>query len=77
MSCSVISDQINIVMDSRAENQPELSTGGSALQNPDLSRAKLGAMLRRKPRTSQKKTRNTFWSAFIACHAEQHANSND
>jgi hypothetical protein len=79
MSCSVISDKINIVMDSQIAEQARPLTGGSALQNPDLSRAKLGAMLRKRSRASAspKSSRKTFWTAFTNFHADQHANCND
>ena len=77
MSCSVISENINIVMDSQATMPDRSPITGSALQNPDISRANLGAILRRKTRRSPKKAQNLFWTAFTAYHAEQHANCND
>ncbi|HTK85436.1 MAG TPA: hypothetical protein VL625_10160 [Patescibacteria group bacterium] len=78
MSCSVISDKINIVMDNQVEGGKGPLTG-SALQNPDISRAQLGAMLRRRARTasSPKSARKTFWTAFTNFHAEQCANCNE
>lgn len=78
MSCSVISDKINIVMDAQVEGGKGPLTG-SALQNPDISRAQLGAMLRRRARTtsSPKSARKTFWTAFTNFHAEQCANCNE
>ena len=77
MSCSVISDKINIVLDSQADIPQRSLASGSALQNPDLSRAKLGAILRKRPRSSPKKAHNLFWSAFTAYHADQCANCNE
>ena len=77
MSCSVISDKINIVLDSQADTPASGILAGSALQNPDLSRAKLGAILRKRPRSSPKKAQNLFWSAFTAYHADQCANCNE
>lgn len=78
MSCSVISDKINIVMETPAEERTAPLTG-SALQNPDISRARLGAMLRRGARAtaSPRTTRKTFWTTFVNFHAEQHANCNE
>jgi hypothetical protein len=77
MSCSVFSDKINIVMDSQVDTPVPGLAAGSALQNPDLSRAKLGAILRQRPRSSPKKAHNLFWSAFTAYHADQCANCNE
>lgn len=49
----------------------------SALQNPDLSRMHLASMLRqaRKKQRSDK-SRETYWSAFMAHYVSQNANGN-
>lgn len=52
----------------------------SALQNPELSRAALAAMLRRAERTSKEKnTENCsdYWATFLARYVEKNANTND
>ncbi len=53
----------------------------SALQNPDLSRAALAAMLRRGERTTKEQDshRGTgdYWSSFMASYVQKSANTND
>ena len=50
----------------------------SALQNPELRRLELAAMLRRalKKQLSQK-SRRTYWSAFMSSYVRENANNND
>jgi hypothetical protein len=76
MTCSVISENINIVVDNTAEIDRAPLTG-SALQNSDINRAQLGTLLRRQVRSSASSTRRVFWSSFMSCYITQHANSND
>lgn len=74
MTCSIIGNNVQVLMPSQNDTAP---VTGSALQNPDLSRAQLGALLRRKsPTISQKSTQRTFWSSFMAQVVASNANSN-
>ncbi|MCB9990001.1 MAG: hypothetical protein H6867_01315 [Rhodospirillales bacterium] len=51
---------------------------GSALQNPELRRLELVAMLRRAARRAQsKKSKKTYWAAFMSGYVGKNANSND
>ena len=49
----------------------------SALQNPDLSRAQLAALLRRAARRQDsEKSQKTYWSAFMTQYVTRNANCN-
>ena len=79
MSCSVISEDIKIVMNSsiKQEKPRPRANYSSALQNPDISRVQLAALLRRRnPAGGENKSRRTFWSAFMANVVDSHANGN-
>jgi hypothetical protein len=77
MGCSVFSEDIKILLDAGQTGITAPAAYGSALQNPDISKVQLAAMLRRRVRPSVSKTRKTFWSSFMDRYVLQHANSND
>ena len=72
----ITTNTVTIMMD-RDASSPATNQGGSALQNPDLSRAALASMLRRggKP-ASGTKQKAVFWSSFLSYYATSCANSN-
>lgn len=50
----------------------------SALQNPELRRIELAAMLRRALKKQKSaKSQKTYWSAFMANYIHKNANSNE
>ncbi len=88
MSLSIVSDRIRVLMehtDTRLhmmladDESTEIWTAGSgsALQNPDLSRAQLAALLRGGARKEAQKANKTCWNALIENCASRSANSND
>lgn len=52
----------------------------SALQNPDLSRAALAAMLRRGKKNARdneiRRSEADYWASFLASYVQENANSN-
>ena len=75
MNCVVISEKIDPVM-SRQDAVPT-AYSGSALQRPDISRARLDALLRRQMPARDGADRRTFWTAFLSHYAASRANAND
>ncbi len=75
MNCSIISDTVKVILEQSDKNSKPAQ--GSALQSPDVSRARLHAMLRRSMGESSARRRKTQWAAFIAGYKDQQpANSN-
>ena len=51
---------------------------GSALQNPEMRRLELVAMLRRSLKKQlSRKSQQTYWAAFMSDYIHKNANSND
>lgn len=81
MGFSVISDNIKIVVNTDAGAEKAARTPvtyRSALQNPEISRIQLAALLRRKLRNPPKSAQNgkNFWNRFMAGYKSAHANTN-
>lgn len=65
------------LLQSRKDEKPGITRFGSALQNPDLSRAELAALLRKGQRNRESaKARKTYWDAFLASYLTRNANTN-
>ena len=79
MGCTVTSETIEILMNNREQQVRAPLTGyRSALQNPDVSRAQLAALLRRTAAESAVQgRRKNLWSSFTDRHLGRYANSND
>lgn len=76
MGCTITSDKVEILMNNNGLSKNRPITGyRSALQNPDLHRAQLAALLRRGE--GGRKRRNSLWSSFTNRHLGRHANCND
>lgn len=78
MGCTVTSETIEILMNSRKNpRRAPMAAHRSALQNPDLSRAQLAALLRRGAASGRTEgRRKSLWTAFTDRHLGRHANSN-
>lgn len=77
MACTITSDKIEILMNNKdLTNRAPLTGYRSALQNPDLSRVQLAALLRRNDRPGERRKRKNLWSSFTDNQLGQHANSN-
>jgi hypothetical protein len=75
MSCSVFSDKIKILLNTISDDGQPRDFRRSALQSPDISRAELASLLRRKADPARrKKTGETFWDGFMSNYIAQHAN---
>lgn len=89
MGCSIINDTIHlhvestrqdmdVLLPSRPAAQPKAKiTAGSALQNPDLSKMSLSAMLRRVRQDAAVSGQKNYWSAFIERTQARCANGNN
>ena len=81
MGCSVIiNGNARVFVDTATVRNSVRASGfsASALQNPDISRAQLAAMLRKKSRTMiPGKAGRNFWNAFLVNCADAPANAND
>jgi hypothetical protein len=76
MTCSVFSENAPIVLAIGNGNGDQSTPAPrSALQNPDVSRFHLTAMLRRQSRAARPDSRH-FWSALMTRCIEQSANAN-
>ena len=79
MTVSVLSENINIVMNQcvnrEAASKPDLGIG-SSLQNPDISRVQLSAILRQRTTEGAKKAAKFFWSSFGNIYEGNSANTN-
>lgn len=71
MSCSIISDDIRVLLTETGKNTSV--KGNSGFQNPDISRLALDSMLRH---TKKDSTRH-YWTAFMDGYKAQPANAND
>lgn len=91
MGCSIINDTIHlhvegarqdmdVLLPSRPKTQPKTRvTGGSALQNPDLSRMSLSAMIRRVRQDAAEAAvsgQKNYWAAFMERTQARCANGN-
>lgn len=75
MNCSILGDHVKVILEQSDKKTQQVQ--GSALQSPDVSRARLHAMLRRSMGESSARRRKTQWAAFIAGYKDQQpANSN-
>lgn len=71
--CSIFGDGIRVIAE---HAEKPFMTQGSALQNPELSRARLLGMLRRATRSASGRPRQQ-WAAFMASYkAQEPANTN-
>ena len=75
MAMAIFGNEISI-QPAGSNHNPE-NTGGSrsALQNSDINRAELGALLRRHEKNTPRGARG-FWQGFMAAQAASCANSN-
>ena len=78
MGCAVISDKIGIILNMGLSGSALAGPlTRSALQNPDISRVQLAALLRRRAENAASdQTRKIFWSAFMATQSASPANGN-
>lgn len=73
----------NLMLGAAADESDEQSAGKSrtsrsALQNPEIRRLELAAMLRQALKKQQsQKSQRTYWAAFLASYVRGNANSND
>ncbi|MCM2343812.1 MAG: hypothetical protein NDJ24_04550 [Alphaproteobacteria bacterium] len=88
MGCSIINDTIHLHVESTRQDMDVLLpsrpgaqaktkiTAGSALQNPDLSKMSLSAMLRRVRQDATLGGQKNYWSAFMERTQAHCANGN-
>ena len=94
MNCSIMHDRVQLFLKDSATAismsgstpadyadllaQTRINLSRSALQRPEVNRARLAAMLRKALKKQESdKARNTYWKAFLSAYAGKSANSND
>ena len=75
MSMAIFGDEISFQIANMRPKADNRGSGGCALQNSDINRAELGALLRRQDKDGARGGRN-FWQGFMAAQAASCANSN-
>jgi hypothetical protein len=77
MNCAIINKQTQTIIGRNGiEAFDKVQFSGSALQNPELSRMTLNALIRRQMR-SHTGTARTFWAHFMTRHAIANHNTAD
>ena len=84
MSCTVFSNDFEIIFDKSDSKSNGYTLSGqratnyrSALQNPDMNRLNLAAILRKKDGLHHSKEQKHFWHNFQSNQIQAHANANE
>ncbi|MBU0800398.1 MAG: hypothetical protein KKA05_05275 [Alphaproteobacteria bacterium] len=76
MSCSIINRTTQTTIGRNGEVVEKSNKSGSALQNPDISRMTLNALMRNQMRVKQG-TARSFWSHFMTRNASANTNTTE